>query len=66
MSTHPYTRYEKFPIWSIINDHIDALVENNDMVETTARPYIVGSLCKALDEAGVLKSGIAKSESRVK
>lgn len=54
MTAHPYAQYEKLRIWQVIDAEIDALVSNNDLTETTARPYIVGSLCKALDKAGLL------------
>ena len=54
MVAHPYSKYERLPVWNVISGELDALVENGDLNETTARKYIVGSLCKALDNAGFL------------
>src|SRR5882724_3955970 len=43
---HPYKRYESHPYWKRIDKGISDLVENQDLVEREARPYIVGYLCK--------------------
>jgi hypothetical protein len=45
---HPYKRYEASPQWQILNEALDALVENGDLQETTNRVYVVGYLCQAL------------------
>jgi hypothetical protein len=45
---HPYTKYESHPYWKRIDKGISDLVENQDLVEQEARPYIVGYLCKML------------------
>lgn len=45
---HPYTKYESHPLWKIIERAIDDLVENSDLVEQTAREYIVGYICKKI------------------
>jgi hypothetical protein len=60
MASHPYTQYEKLPLWKVIDAEIAALIKNKDLAEMTARPYIVGSLCKALDKAGLLSEHSAK------
>ena len=43
---HPYKEYESHPYWRRIDKAISDLVENQDLVERGARPYIVGYLCK--------------------
>jgi hypothetical protein len=45
---HPYKKYESHPYWKRIDKGISDLVENQDLVELAARPYIVGYLCKML------------------
>jgi hypothetical protein len=54
MTKHPYIQYEALAVWGVISRAVDELVDNQDLQETTARQYIVGSLCKALDDAGLL------------
>lgn len=54
MGSHPYTQYETHPAWKVIDAEIAALINNNDLAEMTARPYIVGSICQALVKAGLL------------
>jgi len=61
MPSHPYSQYERLSAWKVIEKELDALVKNGDLRETTARPYIVGSLCKALDDAGILQLEKTKS-----
>ena len=48
--SHPYEQFEGTPLWGAINKGIDDLVENNDIEETTRREYIVGYLCKLINE----------------
>jgi hypothetical protein len=45
---HPYKKYESHPYWKRIDRGISDLVENRDLAERTARPYVVGYLCKML------------------
>ena len=45
---HPYQQYESHPYWKQLDKAISALVKNQDLLERTARPYIVGYLCQAL------------------
>jgi hypothetical protein len=47
---HPYVAYESTSNWKALNEAIDELVANSDLIEKTNRAYIVGFLCKALDE----------------
>jgi hypothetical protein len=54
---HPYTHLEGTPLWAAVNAAIEDLVENRDLVETTARDYIVGYLCqKIIQERQSLKT----------
>lgn len=53
---HPYKRYETHPAWQVVTDELESLRVNRDIEITTAREYVVGSLCKALDQAGLLNT----------
>ena len=37
---HPYMKYESRPYWKRIDKGISDLVENQDLAEREARPYI--------------------------
>ena len=45
---HPYKNYESHRYWKRIDAGISDLVDNQDLVEQSARPYIVGYLCKMI------------------
>lgn len=47
---HPNEIFEGTPLWCVVNKGINDLVENNDIEETTQREYIVGYLCKLINE----------------
>jgi hypothetical protein len=49
--SHPYKQFEGTPLWEVINKGLDDLVENNNLEETTRREYIVGYLCKFINES---------------
>jgi hypothetical protein len=53
---HPYVRWENTPLWKAIEKGVADLVENQDLVETEAREYIVGYLCKIVErrKAGIV------------
>jgi hypothetical protein len=51
----PYKKYEKTEAWRIVDTTISNLVANDDLKETTNRKYIVGYICRCLDDAGVLR-----------
>ena len=46
--SHPYVRFENTPLWVLIDAELSALEENGDLELTTARRYVVGSLCQRL------------------
>jgi hypothetical protein len=54
---YPYRTYEDLPIWSIVSKSVMELVNNGDLREITAHPYIVGSICKSIIDAQKLVSG---------
>ena len=56
----PYESFkEQHPVaWRTVDDEITELVANQDLVETTARGLIVGSIICALSEAGALSESI--------
>jgi len=45
---HPYVKLEGTPIWIAVASAIDDLVQNDDLVERTARDYIVGYLSQRI------------------
>ena len=53
--SHPCERFEGTPLWEAINKGIDDLVKNNDIEETTRKEYIVGYLCKLINESVTTK-----------
>ena len=48
---HPYLAFEGTPEWEAIDDALRDLEENRDVEITTARPYVVGYLVRALTQA---------------
>lgn len=51
----PYKKYEETEAWRIVDTTISNLVANDDLKENTNRKYIVGYICRCLDDAGVLR-----------
>ena len=60
---HPYTDYEDTRLWKAVEKAIEDLVKNKDLEETMARPYIVGYICKSLDNSSLL-SEVARERLR--
>jgi hypothetical protein len=48
---NPYEIYKGMDLWKIVDGSVADLVENGDIVEMTRRDYIVGYLCKNLQQA---------------
>jgi len=46
--THPYVEFEGTPLWTVVEAAINDLLLNSDLVESTARAYIVGDLCRKI------------------
>jgi hypothetical protein len=38
--------HRETPVWKVVDNDINDLVENGDITETTRRDYIVGYICK--------------------
>jgi hypothetical protein len=51
---HPYRESEDTVLWREIDAIITALERNGDLQLTTAREYVIGSICKRLSDADVL------------
>ena len=45
---HPYAEFEGSALWKLIDNELSELERNRDLALTTARPYVIGSLCRAL------------------
>ncbi len=55
---HPYTEFEGTRLWTTVESAINDLAHNVDLVESTARPSVVGYLCqRLLNERQVVKEG---------
>ena len=48
-SNGPYEMHRGTPAWQLVDKAINDLVENEDIVETTRRDYIVGYICEKLE-----------------
>lgn len=53
-SGFPYTAYEESMLWKVIDNQLAQLERNGDLQITTARQYVIGYLCKELDEADLI------------
>jgi hypothetical protein len=51
----PYKKIQATKTWNVVDDAVEQLVKNKDLVETTARRYIVGFILKQLDDSELLK-----------
>lgn len=47
---HPYKKYESSPYWPVIRKLIEDLEDNNDLELQTLIEYIVGYICKGLEQ----------------
>lgn len=45
---HPYKEYENTPTWSVVEQAITELVENNDIEIQTPIEYVIGYICRNL------------------
>ncbi len=45
---HPYKEYENTPTWSVVEQAITELVENNDIELQTPIEYVIGYICRNL------------------
>ncbi len=50
-TTTPYDEYKKTKNWKIIKKSITALVKNNDLKLLTPEEYVIGYLCKHLENS---------------
>lgn len=42
---HPYIKYEQDKTWTVVNDLINDLINNNDIELQTPIEYVVGYIC---------------------
>lgn len=54
---HPYIKYEQDKIWTVVNDLINDLINNNDIELQTPIEYVVGYICKGLLDSQVINGG---------
>ena len=56
---HPYLDFENTVVWKELQSELEELIENQDIQLTTANQYVVGSICRRLRDAGLLREQIA-------
>ena len=54
---HPYKKYEQDKTWTVVNDLINDLINNNDIELQTPIEYVVGYICKGLLDSQVISDG---------
>ena len=54
---HPYIKYEQDKTWTVVNDLINDLINNNDIELQTSIEYVVGYICKGLYDSQVISGG---------
>lgn len=47
---YPYQKYEIIDNWKVIERAVSDLVKNGDLIAQTDRKYVVGYICKLLDD----------------
>lgn len=52
---HPYAALEGTALWMQVDQAITELIQNRDLVEATAHPYVVGYICQKLVEADIVR-----------
>lgn len=48
---HPYTDYENTSLWKVVDKSIFELEENQDIKLSTPREYVIGYICKQINES---------------
>ena len=59
---HPYIKYEQDKTWTVVNDLINDLINNNDIELQTPIEYVVGYICKGLLDSNILNRSCQKKE----
>ena len=54
---HPYIKYEQDKTWTVVNDLINDLINNNDIELQTPIEYVVSYICKGLLDSQVISGG---------
>lgn len=54
MPNHPYQKFAAGPLWRTIEKEIAELIANRDLSLTTAPEYVIGAMCKAIVDAGLV------------
>jgi hypothetical protein len=47
---HPYTDYENTSLWKVVDKSVSELEENQDIKLSTPREYVIGYICKQINE----------------
>jgi hypothetical protein len=45
---HPYTKFEKTPLWKVVEAAISDLEKNRDIELTMTREHVIGYICQQL------------------
>ncbi|MEJ2218739.1 MAG: hypothetical protein P8099_19300 [Gemmatimonadota bacterium] len=64
MSQKPYRQYESSPVWTVVEEAIRDLEDNQDIEVTTSHHYVIGYLCEQIirlyDEDGTQSTSPAR------
>ncbi|HXH71038.1 MAG TPA: hypothetical protein VNI60_11970 [Pyrinomonadaceae bacterium] len=56
MENHPYKKFQNTKVWQVVEQSIFDLEENQDLKLLTIKEYIIGFICKKLDDNKLLKN----------
>jgi hypothetical protein len=48
---HPYLEYENTSLWDVVNKSLSELEQNQDIKLFTPREYVIGYICKQINES---------------
>lgn len=57
---HPYKKYEQDKTWTVVNDLINDLLDNNDIELLTPIEYVVGYICNGLLDCNASNRELSK------
>jgi len=59
---HPYKIYESSLLWEVMQKALDKMINNNDIILNTSEVYVIGFLCKQLDQEKLLNTAIQHND----
>ncbi len=56
MENHPYKKFQNTKVWQVIEQSIFDLEENQDLKLLAIKEYVIGLICKKLDDNELLRN----------